>query len=257
MTTARTFGSLTEAADAVSKRAAELRSSGNDTDPIDLYKVLSSYDAALAKAITIGDEGRQTAAARRDKIAELLADHFPVLEMFATGSLMRGTGLKGVSDVDVIAVLHYAKDVNGKSPAERDRPADLRPGPARHRPRAHANGRHRPKCGTGVPGPSDGPDRGDVARGRSARSSRASDGRGDRIRTCDILLPKQARYQLRYTPKDEHPSITAGGRYPRSAAARARKAAARCETVAFSAIEISAIVRPGLRPNFSTRNSGS
>ena len=24
-------------------------------------------------------------------------------------------------------------------------------------------------------------------------------GRGDRIRTCDILLPKQARYQLRYT----------------------------------------------------------
>ena len=24
-------------------------------------------------------------------------------------------------------------------------------------------------------------------------------GRGDRTRTCDILLPKQARYQLRYT----------------------------------------------------------
>ncbi len=26
-------------------------------------------------------------------------------------------------------------------------------------------------------------------------------GRNDRIRTCDILLPKQARYQLRYIPK--------------------------------------------------------
>ncbi len=25
-------------------------------------------------------------------------------------------------------------------------------------------------------------------------------GRSDRIRTCGILLPKQARYQLRYTP---------------------------------------------------------
>ena len=27
-------------------------------------------------------------------------------------------------------------------------------------------------------------------------------GRSDRIRTCGILLPKQARYQLRYTPKN-------------------------------------------------------
>ena len=26
------------------------------------------------------------------------------------------------------------------------------------------------------------------------------DGPSDRIRTCGILLPKQARYQLRYTP---------------------------------------------------------
>ena len=26
-------------------------------------------------------------------------------------------------------------------------------------------------------------------------------GRSDTVRTCDILLPKQARYQLRYTPK--------------------------------------------------------
>ena len=28
----------------------------------------------------------------------------------------------------------------------------------------------------------------------------SSFGRSDTIRTCDILLPKQARYQLRYTP---------------------------------------------------------
>ena len=26
-------------------------------------------------------------------------------------------------------------------------------------------------------------------------------GRNDRIRTCDILVPNQARYQLRYIPK--------------------------------------------------------
>ena len=28
----------------------------------------------------------------------------------------------------------------------------------------------------------------------------SSYGRSDRIRTCGILLPKQARYHLRYTP---------------------------------------------------------
>ena len=27
-------------------------------------------------------------------------------------------------------------------------------------------------------------------------------GRNDRIRTCDILVPNQARYQLRYIPKE-------------------------------------------------------
>ena len=26
-------------------------------------------------------------------------------------------------------------------------------------------------------------------------------GRSDRVRTCDLMLPKHARYQLRYTPK--------------------------------------------------------
>ena len=29
---------------------------------------------------------------------------------------------------------------------------------------------------------------------------RRKDGRGDKIRTCDLMLPKHARYQLRYTP---------------------------------------------------------
>ena len=33
-------------------------------------------------------------------------------------------------------------------------------------------------------------------------------GRSDRIRTCGILLPKQARYQLRYTPKIHNSIIT-------------------------------------------------
>lgn len=30
-------------------------------------------------------------------------------------------------------------------------------------------------------------------------------GPSDRIRTCGILLPKQARYQLRYTRSTAHP----------------------------------------------------
>jgi hypothetical protein len=37
---------------------------------------------------------------------------------------------------------------------------------------------------------------------------RTTIGRGDRIRTCDIRLPKPARYQLRYAPH----SLTASGR---------------------------------------------
>ena len=28
-------------------------------------------------------------------------------------------------------------------------------------------------------------------------------GRGDRIRTCDLMVPNHARYQLRYTPMRE------------------------------------------------------
>jgi hypothetical protein len=32
-------------------------------------------------------------------------------------------------------------------------------------------------------------------------------GRGDRIRTCDLMLPKHARYQLRYTPMWKDPQV--------------------------------------------------
>jgi hypothetical protein len=37
-------------------------------------------------------------------------------------------------------------------------------------------------------------------------------GRGDKIRTCDLMLPKHARYQLRYTPlRKRHPLLSSRG----------------------------------------------
>ena len=38
----------------------------------------------------------------------------------------------------------------------------------------------------------------------------ASYGRADRVRTCDLLVPNQARYQLRYGPTPEEYSRAAG-----------------------------------------------
>ena len=35
----------------------------------------------------------------------------------------------------------------------------------------------------------------------AAFTTRASNGRGDRIRTCDILVPNQARYQAALLPE--------------------------------------------------------
>ncbi len=36
---------------------------------------------------------------------------------------------------------------------------------------------------------------------------KTAENRSDRIRTCGILLPKQARYQLRYTPNSYYKNL--------------------------------------------------
>jgi hypothetical protein len=79
------------------------------------YLLSTSFDRFLAN-ITIGGDLRATANARRDNISLRLKDRFTILDIFPTGSLIRGTGLKGKSDVDVMLVLHYGRHVEGRTP---------------------------------------------------------------------------------------------------------------------------------------------
>jgi hypothetical protein len=81
------------------------------------YLMSTSFSRFLDN-ITITGDARKVAKGRRDKIAELLEGSFTTLDTFATGSTVRGTGLKGVSDVDVMLVLHYGNHVKGKTPLE-------------------------------------------------------------------------------------------------------------------------------------------
>jgi hypothetical protein len=74
-----------------------------------------SFDRFLQNISLTGDHST-TARTRRDRIVELLSDGFTICEAFPTGSLVRGTGLKGRSDVDVIVALHYGRHIEGKSP---------------------------------------------------------------------------------------------------------------------------------------------
>ena len=78
------------------------------------YLLSTAFDQFIER-ITIGGDLRATAKARRDKIAELLEGTIETLDIFPTGSLVRGTGLKGSSDIDMIAVLHFSKHIKGKT----------------------------------------------------------------------------------------------------------------------------------------------
>lgn len=80
------------------------------------YTVAVSFDKFIENISTTGDH-KQTADTRRDAIVELLKDKFTITEAFATGSLVRGTGLKSHADVDVIVALHHKNHIEGKSPA--------------------------------------------------------------------------------------------------------------------------------------------
>lgn len=79
------------------------------------YLISTSFDRFLVN-ITIDGDLSSVAAGRGAKIAELLRDAFRGPQIIPTGSLLRGTGLKGSSDLDVIAVLHYGTYVKGKTP---------------------------------------------------------------------------------------------------------------------------------------------
>jgi SMODS domain-containing protein len=81
------------------------------------YLLSIAFDQFLRR-ITISGDLRSIATTRRDRIAELLEGNMETLDIFPTGSLVRGTGLKGSSDVDVIALLHYTRHVKGKTPTQ-------------------------------------------------------------------------------------------------------------------------------------------
>jgi hypothetical protein len=79
------------------------------------YLVSTAFDEFIER-ITIKEDALELAETRRVAISELLAESFHVLDAFTTGSIARRTGLKGVSDVDAMTVLHFGKHIEGKSP---------------------------------------------------------------------------------------------------------------------------------------------
>lgn len=81
------------------------------------YTVGVSFDKFIEN-ITVPGTHKETADARRDAIVALLKDKFDIVEAFSTGSLVRGTGLRGHADVDVVVALNYGKHIKDKSPTK-------------------------------------------------------------------------------------------------------------------------------------------
>lgn len=79
--------------------------------------VPSAFSEFLQNISVTGDH-LETAKARRDSIVSLLSDGFDIRDAFPTGSLVRGTALKGRADVDVLIALHYGKHIKDKSPQQ-------------------------------------------------------------------------------------------------------------------------------------------
>ena len=80
-----------------------------------------TVDAAFAgfyEAINLSGDHRDTANARKDRIVGLLENKFEILDAFSTGSIPKCTALRKVADLDVMAVLHFGKHVEGKTPAQ-------------------------------------------------------------------------------------------------------------------------------------------
>jgi hypothetical protein len=81
------------------------------------YTVPVSFDRFIENISLTGDH-KQTAEDRRAAIVSLLENTFEVLDSFPTGSIPKGTALKSHADLDVMAVLHWTKHIEGKTPAQ-------------------------------------------------------------------------------------------------------------------------------------------
>jgi hypothetical protein len=79
------------------------------------YLISTCFNEFL-DAISITGNMGDVALTRSKSIASYLESSFEILDIFATGSLTRGTALRGSSDIDVMVVLHYSKHIKGKSP---------------------------------------------------------------------------------------------------------------------------------------------
>ena len=80
------------------------------------YTVAVSFDK-FRENIELSGDHRETATARKDRIASLLKNSFETLEVFPTGSIPRFTAVRGHADLDVMVVLHYGKHIKGKTPS--------------------------------------------------------------------------------------------------------------------------------------------
>jgi predicted nucleotidyltransferase len=81
------------------------------------YLLSTCFDRFL-ESITVTGNAKAAAKTRRDGVTQLLEKRLALLDSFATGSLVRGTGLRNVSDVDVMVVLHYTKHLKDKTPKQ-------------------------------------------------------------------------------------------------------------------------------------------
>jgi hypothetical protein len=80
------------------------------------YTVTSAFNT-FYDAINLGGDHRETANARRDRLVQLLSNHFTILDAFSTGSIPKFTALKARSDLDVMVVLHYGNHIQNRTPA--------------------------------------------------------------------------------------------------------------------------------------------
>ena len=70
----------------------------------------TTVDAAMAlylQALTPTATEQQVAGLHRESIEETLRANLDVVEIRETGSFSHGTGLRGISDVDLVVALNY------------------------------------------------------------------------------------------------------------------------------------------------------
>ncbi len=82
-----------------------------------MYTVSAAIERFLGR-ITLTDAKVETAARRAATIQNLAQRRLNVLEVFPTGSLVRGTALRGQSDLDVFLVLHHGEHARDRTPTE-------------------------------------------------------------------------------------------------------------------------------------------